>query len=148
MAAMRPPLADSRTQPIKLPHCMVSHRLRHVALLAALVALAACASASPSASHNAGMSSGSKITPPQQLRAGPMPEIREEIDVRIDVLIDEQGQPDMRSLKVTGKGSGSSHAAIEDWVRNSTYRPAMQDGHPVAAVLHAGLKTSIQVRRM
>lgn len=123
---------------------MAPHRLRHVALLTALVALAACASAPQSA----GTSSGGKVTPPQQLRAGPMPDVREEIDARIEVMIDEQGQPDMTTLKVTGKGSGSSHAAIEDWVKASVFKPAMQDGHPVAAVFHTGLKTLIQVRRV
>lgn len=67
-----------------------------------------------------------------------MPDVREEIDVRYEVLIDELGQPDMRMLKVTGKGSGSSHAAIEDWVRSSAFRPAMKDGQPVAAVITVG----------
>jgi hypothetical protein len=76
-----------------------------------------------------------------------MPDVREEIDVRYEVLIDELGQPDMRTLKVTGKGSGSSHAAIEDWVRSSAFRPAMKDGQPVAAVYHGGLQSKIQVIR-
>ncbi len=123
---------------------MAPHRLRHVTLLAALVSLAACASTA----HTAGTSGSAKITPPQQLRAGPMPDVREEIDVRYEVMIDERGLPDMTTLKVTGKGSGSSHAALEDWIKASAFRPAMQDGHPVAALYHGGLKSKIEVRRM
>jgi hypothetical protein len=123
---------------------MDSHRLRHVASLAAFVVIAACASAS----QNAGAPHAARITPPQQLRAGPLPEVREEIDVRLEVLVDEDGQPVMKTFKVTGKGSGSSHAALEDWMRNSTFKPAMQDGHPVAAVYRSGIKTTVQVRRM
>lgn len=77
-----------------------------------------------------------------------MPEIREEVDVRFEVLINPDGQPDMRTLKVTGKGSGSGHAAFEEWIRNSTFTPAMLNGHPVAAVYKGGLKSRIEVRRM
>jgi len=122
---------------------MAPHRLRHFALLAALVTSAACASTSQHVSNTSG-----KITPPQQLRAGPHPEIREVVDIRYEVLIDAEGQPDLKTLKVTGKGSGSNHDAIEDWLRNSMFSPAMQDGHPVAGVYRGGLKTSVEVRRM
>jgi len=122
---------------------MTYPRFRHLALLVVLGVAAACASAS----HN-GANDAAKITPPERLRAGPMPEIREEVDLRFEVLIDADGQPDIRTLKLTGKGSGSGHAAMEDWIRNSTFKPAMQDGHPVAAVYHGALKSRIEVRRM
>jgi len=77
-----------------------------------------------------------------------MPEIREAVDLRIEVLVGTDGQPDMRTLKVTGKGSGSNRTAIEDWVRTSAFKPAMQDGQPVAGLFRTGLKSTIQVRRM
>jgi hypothetical protein len=117
-------------------------RLRHLALLVAVVASTACASSSQGTANKAG-----KITPPQQSRAVQPPEIREEVDIRYQVLIDAEGQPDLATLKVTGKGSGSARNAIEDWIRNSTFKPAMQDGHPVAALYKGGIKTHIEVRR-
>jgi len=49
---------------------------------------------------------------------------------------------------VTGKGTSTARAAIEEWIRNSTFKPAMQDGHPVAALYKGGLKTRVEVRRM
>ena len=118
-------------------------RLRHVALSVALAICAGCASASQGAANTAG-----KITPPQQLRAGPRPEIREEVDLRYEVMIDAQGQPDLSTLKVTGKGSGSARTAIEDWIRNSTFKPGMLNGQPVPALYKGGIKSRIEVRRM
>lgn len=115
-------------------------RLRHLVLFVALAVSAACASA---ASNN-----GPKITPPQRLRAGPPPEIREQVDIRIEVLIDAEGQPDLKTLRVTGLGSGSARSAIEEWIRSSTFKPAMQDGHPVSAPIQLGLKTEIRRVRM
>jgi hypothetical protein len=122
-----------------MPHS----RLRHVALSVALAICAACASASQGTANQAG-----KITPPQQLRAGPRPEIREEVDLRYEVMIDAQGQPDLSTLKVTGKGSGSARTAIEDWIRNSTFKPGMLNGQPVPALYKGGIKSRIEVRRM
>ena len=104
-----------------------------------LVISTACAGATHGATGNAG-----KITPPVQMRPGSPPEIREAVDLRIEVLIAADGQPDLTTLKVTGKGSGNNHAAIEDWIRNSTFKPAMQDGHPVPAVFKMSLKSTIQ----
>jgi hypothetical protein len=121
-----------------MPHL----RLRHFALLVAVVASAACASASQGAANKAG-----KITPPQQLRGGPPPEIREVADLRYEVLINSDGQPKLSTLKVTGKGSGSARVAIEDWIRNSTFSPAMRDGQPVAALYKGGIKMRIEARR-
>lgn len=115
---------------------------RHLALFVALVVSAACATASQNSAGKAG-----KITPPAYLRAGPSPQIREEVDLRIEVLIDADGQPDMRTLKVAGRGSGSARPAIEDWIQSSTFKPAMQNGQPVAAVFKTGLKTRVQVIR-
>ena len=80
-------------------------------------------------------------------QCGPHPEIREEVNLNFEVLIDAYGQHDLKTLKVTGKGSGSSHAAIEDWIRSSTFKPAIQDGHPVTAVYRGGLKSKITARR-
>jgi ABC-type phosphate transport system substrate-binding protein len=122
---------------------MPTLRLRHLALLFALAVSAACASASQNGPGKSG-----KITPPQQLRAGPRPEIREEVDLRYEVLVDAEGQPDMSTLKVTGKGSSSVRGAIEEWIRSSVFKPGMQDGHPVAALYKGGIKSRVEVRRM
>jgi len=118
-------------------------RLRHLALLVAVIISAACASTS-----QGGTSKPEKITPPQQLRGGPPPEIREVVDIRYEVLVNADGQPDLRTLKVTGKGAGSARTAIEDWIRNSMFKPAMQDGLPVAGLYKGGIRTRVEVRRM
>ena len=120
------------------------HRLRalRIALPVVLAVLTACATTSLSAANREG-----KISPPEHLRGGPPPQIREEVDLRIEVLVNADGQPDLRTLKVSGRGSGSAHAAIEDWIRSSSFKPAMQNGHPVAAVFRTGLKSRIEVRR-
>jgi hypothetical protein len=84
------------------------------------------------------------VTPPVRLRAGPAPELREEVRLMIEVLIDADGNPDMRTLKVSGKGAGSAHAAIEDWIRTSVFAPAKRNGVAVPAVYKTGLQTRIQ----
>jgi hypothetical protein len=129
--------ADRATR--RMPH----PRLRHLALLVAVFTAAACASATQNGSGKTG-----RITPPQQLRAGPPPEIREVVDLRYEVMVDAQGQPDLSTLKVTGKGSGTARNAIEDWIRNSTFKPGMLNGQPVPALYKGGLKTRFEVRRM
>jgi hypothetical protein len=122
-----------------MPHL----RLRHILPLVAALVSAACASTSQGAAKKA-----ERITPPQQLRGGPPPEIREVVDIRYEVLVNADGQPDLRTLKVTGKGAGSVRTAIEDWIRNSMFKPAMQDGLPVAGLYRGGIKTRVEVHRM
>ena len=122
---------------------MTHLRLRHLALLVALAASAACASSSPS-----GAKTKSGITPPQQLRAGPYPEIREVVDLRYEVMIDAEGQPDISTLKVTGKGASAARGPIEDWIRSSVFKPATQNGQPIAGLYKGGIKSRVEVRRM
>jgi hypothetical protein len=119
---------------------MKSIPIRAGALLLALVFSAACASA-PHGDGTTSTASKAHITPPVLLRAGSSPEIREEVRLAIEVLIDADGNPDMRTLKVTGKGAGSAHAAIEDWIRGSAFTPGKRNGVAVSAVYKTGLET-------
>jgi hypothetical protein len=109
-------------------------------LLLALTFSVACASA-PHADGSTSTATKDEITPPVRLRAGPPPEIREEVRLTIEVLIDVDGNPDMRTLKVMGKGAGSAHAAIEDWIRTSAFAPGKRNGVAVPAVYRTGLET-------
>jgi hypothetical protein len=123
---------------------MTPVRVRAAALLLACTLLSAgCASAphtgegSPAKEH---------ITPPVRLRGGSPPSMREEVRLHIEVLIGADGTPDMRTLKVSGKGAGMAHAAIESWIQDSMFTPGKRNGVPVAAVMKMDLESKI-VRR-
>jgi hypothetical protein len=118
-------------------------RVSTLVLVLALVLSVGCASA-PRADGTTTSATKDHVTPPVRLRAGPSPELREEVRLTIEVLIDAEGIPDLRTLKVTGKGAGSAHAAIEDWIRTSAFTPGKRNGVAVPAVYKTGLQTRIQ----
>ena len=70
-------------------------------------------------------------------------------DMLIEVMIDAEGHPDMQTLRITGKTTIPGRESLTQWVRESKYTPARQDGQPVAAMFRTrktGLLT-IQVSR-
>ena len=74
-----------------------------------------------------------RIEPPRLLR-GEQPRIREEYDAKIEVMIDKNGEPDMQSLKISGRVGGSARLALESWIQYSSFVPARRDGVPVAGL--------------
>jgi hypothetical protein len=121
---------------------MKSIPIRAGALALALVFSVACASA-PRADATTSSASKDHVTPPVRLTTGTAPLIREEVRVTIEVLVDADGNPDMRTLKVMGKGAGSAHAAIEDWIRGSAFTPGKRNGVAVPAVYRTGFETKM-----
>jgi hypothetical protein len=95
--------------------------------------------------------------PPRMLQRGRPPELRiynipasgrAPIRLQIEVLIDSRGQPDMRTLKLTGIGAAENREAIERWLEQATFRPAQRGGQPVAGTYRTGLEVRIVTRRM
>jgi hypothetical protein len=111
-----------------------------------LILTTACASTKGTA---AGGADAATITPPKRLTGpNPMLELRQEVRLTIEVLIDAKGTPDMRTLRVTGQGSGPAQPAIEAWLASSRFEPAKQNGIPVAGLFKTELRSRIVTRRM
>ena len=95
--------------------------------------------------------------PPRMLQRGAPPELRiysipasgrAPIRLQIEVLVDSRGQPDMKTLKVTGIGAAENREAIERWIQQAIFRPAQRGGQPVAGTYRTGLAVRIETRRM
>ena len=95
--------------------------------------------------------------PPRLLQRGAPPELRiysipasgrAPIRLRIEVLIDRHGQPDMKTLKVTGPGAAENRVAIERWIEQALFRPARRGGQPVEGTYRTSLEVRIEVRRI
>ena len=137
---------------------MKEHRLnlRFHAGIAALITLAvivmACARTPASTPESPANSER-----PQLLTRGVIPELtimREEAPsgplprLRIQVLIDSLGHADVKTLRLTGVGSGAQNrAAIERWLESVTFRPAMREGRPVSAIFETTLAVRIMQQR-
>jgi hypothetical protein len=86
---------------------------------------------------------------PPELRIYSIPASgRPPIRLRIEVLIDSQGRPEMNTLKVTGPGAAENRAAIERWIEQAMFRPAQRGGQPVAGMYRTGLEVRIETRRL
>lgn len=125
------------------PRRMTLIRPRPAALLLALILSAGCASTPHS---NATSPAKVRVTPPTRLRGDAGPEFTGEVRLHIEVLVNADGTPDIRTLKVSGVGAGASHAAIESWIRDSRFRPGTRNGVPVPAVMKMELQSKL-VRR-
>jgi hypothetical protein len=97
-----------------------------------------------------------QIEPPRMLRGSP-PELRvpsggsagrDPVRVSIEVLVDAAGQPDLRTLRVTGNGAAENREALARWIQNAAFQPARRAGEPVAAVYKTSLGVRVEVRRM
>jgi hypothetical protein len=93
--------------------------------------------------------------PPRMVQPGAMPELRiygipasgrAPIRLRIEVLIDSRGRPDMKTLKVTGQGAPENRAAIERWIEQAMFQPAQRGGRPVAGLYRTAVEVRIETR--
>src|ERR671922_1557460 len=84
---------------------------------------------------NAPKPAAERDEPPRMLQRGAPPELRvynipasgrAPIRLQIEVLIDIRGQPDMKTLKVTGPGAAENRQAIERWIEQAMFRPAQR----------------------
>jgi hypothetical protein len=118
----------------------------------ALFAVVACAGTpkDPAASP---ATSGPVVDPPQMSR-GTAPQLRipasysgrAPVRVQIEVMIDADGRPDMRTFKAVGLGADINRDALYAWIESASFRPARIDGRSVPGLFKMELQAS--VRRM
>jgi hypothetical protein len=122
-----------------------------------LITLSSGACAGAKAPESAAAQPAEREEPPRMLQRGAPPELRiynipasgrAPIRVQIEVLIDSRGQPDMKTLKVTGVGAAENRDAIQRWIEQAIFRPAQRGGQPVAGIYRTGLAVRIETRRM
>ena len=119
---------------------MPSFRPRLVLSSIAFLLATACAGAS----H--GSAPKDHVTPPVRYRGDAGPNILEPVKLHIEVLVQADGTPDMRTLKVSGQGAGSAHAAVESWIRDSMFKPGTRNGVAEAMVMKMDIASQL-VRR-
>jgi hypothetical protein len=68
------------------------------------------------------------------------------VRVEIEVMVDAEGRPDMRTFKATGMGADLNHDALVTWIQNSSFRPARLDGRSIPGLFKMRLEAA--VRRM
>ena len=100
------------------------NRLARLSLLPAACAfVAACASAAPHPPRD---------EPPEMVSRGASPDLqiptsamaaRTALEVNIEVLIDENGSPDMSTFKVTGIGAEDNRDALARWIEQARFPP-------------------------
>lgn len=122
-----------------------------------LIGLGAVGCARANAPESAAAQPAQRDEPPRMLQRGAPPELRiynipasgrAPIRLQIEVVIDSRGQPDMKTLKVTGMGAAENREAIERWIEQAIFRPAQRAGQPVAGTYRTGLAVRIETRRM
>lgn len=131
-------------------------RFRAVASALAIGFLVACAKgAATTPTPQAEASEG--IDPPRMLSrgsfphlniTGPSPSGRPVARIHIRVMIDPSGRPEMTTLRVSGIGAGENRLAIERWIADANFRPAMRNGQPVRGLFEARMEARVTVRRI
>jgi hypothetical protein len=125
--------------------------------LATIGAVACLASACAKASAPVPTPEAERTEPPRMLSRGSFPELsisgpnpagRPSVRMRIQVLVDRLGRPDLKTLKLTGLGAAENRMAIERWIENATFRPAMRNGQPVSGLYETSLEVRVVVRRL
>ena len=95
-----------------------------------------------------------RVEPPRMVQRGEMPDLRiynipasgrAALRLQIEVLIDSRGQPDMKTLKITGPGSPENRMAIERWIAQAMFQPARRNGVPVSGIYRTSL--AVRIRR-
>lgn len=113
-------------------------------LSVALLALAsACASGGASTK-----SESARITPPKMVRSSTpaRPFEASPVDARVEVMINERGEPDMSTFRVTGRVSATNRDVLRLWIQDSRYTPAQQGGQPVAGLFEMAVRNSTLTR--
>ena len=67
---------------------------------------------------------------------------------RLEVMVDSLGRPDMSTYRITGVGYERNSEAIRSWAAGLRFRPAVRDGHPVAALFTSDTKLESRVVRV
>jgi len=67
------------------------------------------------------------------------------MNIRVDVLVDATGRPDMETLHITGVGAAENRDAVANWLTRARFRPAQQAGQPVHGVFKTRFEMSVRV---
>lgn len=119
-----------------------THALRGALLLLASV-LSACASTGAAARSDA-----MKVTPPRMIRSTPpaRPFEPSPVDAKVEVMIDQQGYPDMPTLRISGRVSAANREVLRLWIQDSRYTPAQQGGQPVPGLFEMSIRNNAVTR--
>ena len=71
---------------------------------------------------------------------------RSPVRVTIEVMIDADGRPDMKTFKVTGFGAAENQDALARWIEQSSFQPARSGGQPVPGLYQAKLEARVVAR--
>ena len=107
-------------------------RAHRLSLAIVMLAVVSCAGGTRSAATT---QPSARIIPPRLMSRVDIQFSRMEPGrASFEVLIKPDGTPELGTLKLVGALALSNQMAITDWLRRVTFRPATQNGTPVAAV--------------
>lgn len=93
------------------------------------------------------------VRPPELLR-GTRPDLRvptstssrATVRIELEVMVDADGSPDMRTFKAVGPGADLNGDALRTWIEGASFRPARLGDHAVPGLFKMRLEAS--ARRM
>lgn len=127
------------------PSSALPAALRRSLATLVLLASAACAAVGSGTTDRKNPEIIGREGPDLDMGGGGLPQ---PLDIRIAVMVDSTGVPDMSTLRVVGQGAGANQAAIRLWIQNSRFHPATREGRPIAAVWETRLRTTIETVRI
>jgi hypothetical protein len=152
-------LPTLRYRPTRVAGCAVATHVAEAFDIAPPAGAVAGAASSPAAARPA--AAGRARTPARRLDStrpqlaydgvglGPSGARRGQVVISVRVAIDEAGQPDMSTLRVTGLAAASSRGEVERWVAAGRYEPARDAaGSPVRGEFRYELSARLSVRRV
>ena len=141
------PLAEVGTAPPD--NLMMRSFLPRSSILASLCVVAiGCASAGTKPSDEAHIQPPTLLSATQPDWPGPTSAREGRImNIRVDVLVDAAGRPDLETLHVTGVGSSAENRdAVANWLTRARFRPAQHAGQPVPGVFKTRFEMSVRIR--
>ena len=136
---------------------MRPHSARLLTCAMALLPAIGCISGTSGATAGDRTATASARSEPPRMMRGNPPQLsvpsgsaagRDALRVTIEVLVDADGRPDMKTLRVTGRGGAENREAIARWIQDSAFRPARHAGQPVAGVYRTTIAARVVRRQM
>jgi hypothetical protein len=127
----------------------MSRGTRAIALVMLCALTTSCASSSGKGAPT------SHVTPPEPLTttrpdlvaSGVTPNAARPTNVvSVQVVVNADGRPDMKTLKITGPGAETNRASVTAWVEGLRFKPAMQDGQPVSGTFTKSFDAMVRTR--
>ena len=105
---------------------------------------AACASGGSRANGYVAPDMRSRTAP--NLSSVPMegPSNRPTLSFSVEVMIDSAGSPMMDTFKVSGPLTTQDMQAVRDWIQQSAFKPATQDGKPVQGLFRISMSAGMR----